>query len=83
MVHRLIGMCNVDKGELYTCGDGTFGQLGHGDTESRLLPCRVEHLSSVCINMVACGMRHTLAAQGTSTSESRASPTQWLICLEC
>lgn len=66
-------MCYVDKGELYTCGDGTFGQLGHGDTESRLLPCRVEHLSSVPINMVACGMRHTLA-QGTSTSEYRASP---------
>lgn len=54
-------MCNVDNGELYTCGDGTFGQLGHGHTESRLVPGRVEHLSSERINMVACGMRHTLA----------------------
>lgn len=58
----------TDKGELYTCGDGAFGELGHGNTESRLLPCRVEHLSSVCINMVACGMRHTLALSITQGS---------------
>ncbi|KAG0590970.1 hypothetical protein KC19_1G139700 [Ceratodon purpureus] len=58
----------TDKGELYTCGDGAFGQLGHGNTESCLLPCRVEHLSSVCINMVACGMRHTLAMSITEGS---------------
>jgi E3 ubiquitin-protein ligase HERC4 len=64
-------MCNVDKGELYTCGDGAFGELGHGNIESRLLPCRVEHLSSVCINMVACGMRHTLALSITQGTSSR------------
>ena len=64
-------MCNVEKGELYTCGDGAFGQLGHGNTESRLLPCLVERLSSICINMVACGMRHTLALSITQGTSSR------------
>lgn len=58
----------TDNGALYTCGDGTFGQLGHGHTESRLVPGRVEHLSSERINMVACGMRHTLALAVTQGS---------------
>ncbi len=51
----------VESGGLYTCGDGTFGQLGLGDTETRFLPCLVEHLTSLFVTMVACGMRHTLA----------------------
>ncbi|CAM6042599.1 unnamed protein product [Sphagnum compactum] len=57
----------TESGGLYTCGDGTFGQLGLGDTETRFLPCLVEHLTSLFVTMVACGMRHTLAlVQGPS-----------------
>ncbi|CAK9870549.1 unnamed protein product [Sphagnum jensenii] len=57
----------TESGGLYTCGDGTFGQLGLGDTQTRFLPCLVEHLTSLFVTMVACGMRHTLAlVQGPS-----------------
>ncbi|KAH8969192.1 hypothetical protein BDL97_02G021500 [Sphagnum fallax] len=42
-------------------------QLGLGDTQTRFLPCLVEHLTSLFVTMVACGMRHTLAlVQGPS-----------------
>ncbi|CAM6009460.1 unnamed protein product [Sphagnum balticum] len=51
----------TESGGLYTCGDGTFGQLGLGDTKTRFLPCFIEHLTSFFVTMVACGMRHTLA----------------------
>ncbi len=31
-------------GEVYTFGNGKYGQLGHGDTESRSVPKHVEAL---------------------------------------
>ncbi|KAL3723408.1 hypothetical protein ACJRO7_035575 [Eucalyptus globulus] len=53
-----------DKGEVYTWGLGTMGQLGHcslqyGDKE--LLPRRVVALDGIHIKDVACGGVHTCA----------------------
>lgn len=48
----------TDTGELYTWGVGDFGRLGHGDSNSRHLPTKVEDLSNV--GSVASGTAHTL-----------------------
>ncbi|ETI51082.1 hypothetical protein F443_05511 [Phytophthora nicotianae P1569] len=47
---------------LYCFGLGTSGQLGQGDDnlESSQEPQRVPHLTSTCVQYVACGSDHTL-----------------------
>ncbi|CAK9137071.1 unnamed protein product [Ilex paraguariensis] len=49
-----------DTGYLFTCGDGSFGQLGHGDYKSLHFPVQVSHFGSRHVEQVACGMRHSL-----------------------
>lgn len=50
-----------ENGCLFTCGDGSFGQLGHGDYDSRCSPEKVSCLDSMPVQQIACGMRHSLA----------------------
>ncbi|KNA22104.1 hypothetical protein SOVF_037040 [Spinacia oleracea] len=49
-----------DSGCLFTCGDGSFGQLGHGDFKSYSSPIEVSFFNSKHVEQVACGMRHSL-----------------------
>ncbi|KAL0795426.1 hypothetical protein Bca101_066803 [Brassica carinata] len=49
-----------DSGCLFTCGNGSFGQLGHGDNMSLCSPAKVSYFVGKSIKMVACGMRHSL-----------------------
>ncbi|KAK1263786.1 hypothetical protein QJS04_geneDACA018627 [Acorus gramineus] len=49
-----------DTGCLFTCGDGSFGQLGHGDYQSHCYPVQVQHVVSKHVTQIACGMRHSL-----------------------
>jgi len=53
------------QGEMYTWGNGKYGQLGHGDTESLFKPRLVRELArsgeDEHIISVACGAQHTLA----------------------
>ncbi|KAJ1386020.1 Regulator of chromosome condensation, RCC1 [Sesbania bispinosa] len=49
-----------DSGCLFTCGDGSFGQLGHGDYASHCSPVRVSCFVDQHVAQVACGMRHSL-----------------------
>lgn len=51
---------SVDSGCLFTCGNGSFGQLGHGDNMSLRTPAKVSYFSNESVKMVACGMRHSL-----------------------
>jgi len=50
-----------DSGSLYTYGWSKYGQLGHGDNEDHLVPCRVEGLQNAHITQISGGWRHTMA----------------------
>ncbi len=47
------------EGNLYTCGLGLYGQLGHGSLKSEPKPRLVQGLGGPC-SVVACGDSHTL-----------------------
>ncbi|KAI3467406.1 hypothetical protein Pfo_024069 [Paulownia fortunei] len=49
-----------ENGAIFTCGDGSFGQLGHGDYKSQCSPLEVSYFGSKHVEQVACGMRHSL-----------------------
>jgi RCC1 and BTB domain-containing protein len=51
-----------DSGELYTFGRNDFGQLGHGDTNDKKIPIRVEALDGEVMASVACGQYHTIVS---------------------
>ncbi|RVW82450.1 Ultraviolet-B receptor UVR8 [Vitis vinifera] len=58
-----------DTGCLFTCGDGSFGQLGHGDCKSHCSPVKVSYFDSKHVDQIACGMRHSLVLlKGTGLS---------------
>ncbi|XP_049804341.1 probable E3 ubiquitin-protein ligase HERC4 isoform X1 [Schistocerca nitens] len=48
-------------GGVFTCGSGTYGQLGHGSTCNEILPRKVMELMGSTVTQVTCGRRHTLA----------------------
>ena len=48
-------------GRVYTFGDGSYGQLGHGDKKSSLLPTLVQALEATDIEKVQCGECSTIA----------------------
>jgi RCC1 and BTB domain-containing protein len=49
----------VAQGQLYSWGSGRSGQLGHGDTQTLVLPRLVEALNGLVVTNVACGSAHT------------------------
>lgn len=53
-----------DNGIVMTCGDGSFGALGHGDWNSSALPKLVEELLTVDVSAVACGPEHVVVVGG-------------------
>ncbi|XP_033986178.1 probable E3 ubiquitin-protein ligase HERC3 [Trematomus bernacchii] len=48
-------------GGLFTFGEGSWGQLGHGSTNNELLPRRVLELMGTEVSQITCGRQHTLA----------------------
>ena len=57
------------SGDVYTWGSGEHGQLGHGDTQDRVVPVPVVSLRGNAkharVADVACGARHALAMSST------------------
>uniref|UniRef100_A0A3Q2P0V4 HECT and RLD domain containing E3 ubiquitin protein ligase 3 n=1 Tax=Fundulus heteroclitus TaxID=8078 RepID=A0A3Q2P0V4_FUNHE len=53
-------------GGLFTFGDSSWGQLGHGSTNNELLPRRVLELMGTEVSQIACGRHHTLALVASS-----------------
>ncbi|XP_038127022.1 probable E3 ubiquitin-protein ligase HERC3 isoform X2 [Cyprinodon tularosa] len=54
-------------GGLFTFGDGSRGQLGHGASNNELLPRRVLELMGTEVSQIACGRHHTLALVPSSS----------------
>jgi alpha-tubulin suppressor-like RCC1 family protein len=52
-------------GDVFTWGDGSLGQLGHGNTDQQLVPKRVESLTNV--TDIAAGAAHILAVGEAGT----------------
>ncbi|KAK9107771.1 hypothetical protein Syun_023782 [Stephania yunnanensis] len=48
------------SGAVFTCGDGSFGQLGHGDFQSHSRPLQISSFGDKFAVHIACGMRHSL-----------------------
>uniref|UniRef100_A0A8C2SX95 Inhibitor of Bruton tyrosine kinase n=1 Tax=Coturnix japonica TaxID=93934 RepID=A0A8C2SX95_COTJA len=48
------------KGQIYTCGHGQGGRLGHGDEQTCLVPRLVEGLSSHHCSQIAAAKDHTV-----------------------
>ncbi|KAG9416335.1 hypothetical protein AC1031_000736 [Aphanomyces cochlioides] len=48
------------SGDLYTWGGGMYGKLGHGNEVGHSVPYKVETLSNLKVDQVACGSRHTV-----------------------
>jgi RCC1 and BTB domain-containing protein len=53
------GACVTKDGIVFTCGNGVYGKLGHGDDNDQQTPQRVEALIGVKVTMVSCGLEHT------------------------
>ncbi|XP_075231807.1 serine/threonine-protein kinase Nek8-like [Lycorma delicatula] len=53
-----------DSGVIMTCGDGTFGSLGHGDFLRIIKPRLVEKLLSVDVVEMSCGEHHCAVISG-------------------
>ena len=49
------------KGEVFSWGDNGYGQLGHGDKESRRVPTKVAAFNGLVITNISCGKYHTAA----------------------
>lgn len=47
-------------GGVFTCGAGTYGQLGHGNVANDFLPRMVVELMGTSCTQITCGRRHTL-----------------------
>lgn len=50
----------TQEGGVFTCGAGTFGQLGHGNYNNEILPRKVMELMGTEVSQISCGRRHTL-----------------------
>ncbi|XP_023340046.1 serine/threonine-protein kinase Nek8 [Eurytemora carolleeae] len=53
-----------DNGIVMTCGDGSFGALGHGDWNSSARPKLIEQLLSVDVVAIGCGSEHVVVVGG-------------------
>lgn len=50
-----------DKGEVFSWGEGIYGQLGHGVLDNEFYPRKVENLQNLRFKQVAGGATHTIA----------------------
>ncbi|XP_048366402.1 E3 ISG15--protein ligase Herc6-like [Sphaerodactylus townsendi] len=49
------------NGSVFSWGAGTFGQLGTGELKDRLIPKKIDGLSTFKVIQVACGHYHSIA----------------------
>jgi alpha-tubulin suppressor-like RCC1 family protein len=65
---------------VYTCGNNTHGQLGHGDTIERLTPAIIQHLTGPTeVVQVAAGPSYTFAVTADGLVYSFGSYTNFCL----
>lgn len=64
-------------GVLYSWGCGSSGQLGHGDTSSRLVPTPVEALGAHRVRCMAAGERYAFALASPEGEPNRSTLFSW------
>jgi len=73
------GILLTEDGAIRTCGAGSYGQLGHGDAEERLLPTRLgqEEFGGLPVVFVACGYHDGVDGRGMrlDVRQQRLRPT--------
>ncbi|KAI3457479.1 hypothetical protein Pfo_014142 [Paulownia fortunei] len=70
----------TSQGHVYTCGINTHGQLGHGDTQDRPTPQKVELLQCVAsVAQIAAGPSYGLAVADDGTLFSFGSGTNFCL----
>jgi len=54
---------NIESGEVWSCGSGYSGRLGHGTEEQEYAPKRIEYFvqNNIKIEKIACGGGHSMA----------------------
>ncbi|XP_078166968.1 regulator of chromosome condensation (RCC1) family protein [Carex rostrata] len=68
------------QGHVYTCGNNTRGQLGHGDTIERLTPAIIQHLMGhTKVVQVAAGPSYTFAVTADGSVYSFGSYTNFCL----
>lgn len=50
----------TQDGSVLTCGNGRYGQLGHGDRSNGLIPRKIVEMMGIMCTQVVCGSHHTL-----------------------
>ena len=52
---------------MYSCGNGLYGRLGHGDSNNQLVPKLVQHLDAqASIIQLSCGLYHVMAVSANN-----------------
>ena len=60
------------NGCVWTWGRNDFGQLGHGDNNTRTIPVDIRNSDVLGISRVACGFAHTFLLSGLDPCEAQA-----------
>ncbi len=77
MIVKNPSIFSSDNGIVMTCGDGSYGALGHGDWQSCALPKMVESLLTKDVSAVACGAEHVVVVSGQVNQVSFTKHTRW------
>lgn len=64
------------SGIVMTCGNGSFGCLGHGDFESSFMPTLVQSLLNKDIISIACGLKHVVVVSASGQAFSWGKNTR-------
>jgi len=60
------------NGCVWTWGRNDFGQLGHGDNNTRTIPVDIRNSDVLGVSRVACGFAHTFLLSGLDPCEAQA-----------
>src|SRR4029077_17640060 len=50
----------AENGDVYSCGEGCNGQLGHGNEKKRAIPKKIAALDGLVIKQISAGSHHSL-----------------------